>query len=266
MFAISQALAHQQLLIEHLVRVATASMALREAEHLASETPLSAQQLARLRAQVEALDFQSGLAASVVGERGMGYFMFRHAEQFDMTDGGFNQKARAGPGRITRAADCLAYLQLQRDLVAAAREPFPAALDGAGQVEMRLKKLAGDSNVLQRYNLLFTLLIMPAMTTPFEATGRNVAHRDLVLCAISARQYEAARGELPAALADLVPEFLPAVPADPFDGQPLRMVATAEGLTIYSIGSDRKDDGGSDPERKGDPDVVVRIRSSALDM
>jgi hypothetical protein len=190
----------------------------------------------------------------------MGYFMFRHAEQFNLTDGGFNQKASAGPGRITRAADCLAYLQLQRDLVAAAREPFPAALDGAAQVETRLKKLAGDSNMLQRYNLMFTLLIMPAMTTPFEATGRNVAHRDLVLCAIAARQYEHQHGELPAALADLVPEFLPAVPTDPFDGRPLRMIATAEGLTIYSIGRDRQDDGGSDPERKGDPDVVVRVK------
>jgi hypothetical protein len=120
--------------------------------------------------------------------------------------------------------------------------------------------LAGDSNMLQRYNLMFTLLIMPAMTTPFEATGRNVAHRDLVLCAIAARQYEHQHGELPPALADLVPEFLPAVPTDPFDGRPLRMIATAEGLTIYSIGRDRQDDGGSDPERKGDPDVVVRVK------
>jgi hypothetical protein len=52
---------------------------------------------------------------------------------------------------------------------------------------------------------------------------------------------------------------LPAVPADPFDGQPLRFKPTPDGLVLYSIGRDRKDDGGSDPEQKGEPDIVVRI-------
>jgi hypothetical protein len=101
---------------------------------------------------------------------------------------------------------------------------------------------------------------MPATGKSFEATGRNLALRDLVRSAIAARQYQQKHGELPASLAALVPEFLPAVPADPFDGKPLRMVAEGQGLKLYSIGRDQKDDGGSDPQQSGEPDIAVRIK------
>ena len=262
MFEASRALEHQLLLIEHLVRLAMASMALREVEFLLNETQLTDQQLAQLKSHVQALHFQQGQINALQGERGMGYYIFRHAEQFDMTQGDFNHKADPGEGSITRAADCLAYLELQRDMIAAGREPFPEAFAQADQVEMRLKALAGSQNPLEKYNHLFTLLIMPATAKALDATARNLAHRDLVLCALSARQYQQTRGELPATLAALVPELLPAVPADPFDGQPLRMAVTSEGLTIYSVGRDMKDDGGIDPENKFEPDIVVRLKAN----
>jgi hypothetical protein len=48
---------------------------------------------------------------------------------------------------------------------------------------------------------------------------------------------------LPAKLDDLVPQYLPAVPLDPFDDKPLRYDAT-RGL-VYSVGISLKDSGGS---------------------
>ena len=165
------ALSHQMLLIEHLVRLATAGMALREVERLLNEAELTDQQLNRLKAHVQALDFQQGQIRSLYGERGMGYHMFRHSEQFDMAQGDFAKKANAGEGAITRAADCLVYLDLQKELIAAAGEPFPDAFARADQVEMRLKTLAGSRNPLERYNHMFTLLIMPAMNATLQATG-----------------------------------------------------------------------------------------------
>ena len=44
-------------------------------------------------------------------------------------------------------------------------------------------------------------------------------------------------------LVTLVPEFLLAVPADPFDGQPFRYAAAKR--LIYSVGNNGLDDGGS---------------------
>ena len=42
-------------------------------------------------------------------------------------------------------------------------------------------------------------------------------------------------------------DLLPAIPVDPFDGQPLRYVRRDDGVTVYSIGLDEKDDGGLIP-------------------
>jgi hypothetical protein len=42
----------------------------------------------------------------------------------------------------------------------------------------------------------------------------------------------------------LVPTMLPALPIDRFDGQPLRYRIGEDGPMVYSVGSDREDDGG----------------------
>ncbi len=264
MFETSRTLAQQQLLIEHLVRLATAGMALHQTANLLNELPFTGEQLARLRTKVEALDFHQSLVASCQGERAMGYHMFRHPEQFDMSKGDFTNKPNSDRGAVTRPIDCLTYLEFQRETVAAADQPFPAAFDRAALVERQLKELAGTDNVIVRFNHMFTLLMMPATASVFDATASNLAHRDLVLAAIAARQYEQKHGDLPDSLQALVPEFLSAVPTDPFDGQALRFQTTDEGLVLYSIGRDRKDDGGSDPEQKREPDIIVRLKPAGM--
>jgi hypothetical protein len=42
----------------------------------------------------------------------------------------------------------------------------------------------------------------------------------------------------------LIPEFLDKVPTDPYDGKPLRYRRLDDGVVVYSIGRDGKDDGG----------------------
>jgi hypothetical protein len=107
---------------------------------------------------------------------------------------------------------------------------------------------------------MVTLLQVPALGEAFIATARNIAQRDLVLVAIAAERYRLKHGQPPEKLADLVPEFLSAVPTDPFDGQPLRLKADGEQLVFYSVGKDRKDDGGQENENSGEPDVVVTLK------
>lgn len=62
--------------------------------------------------------------------------------------------------------------------------------------------------------------------------------------AVAAEHYRQAQGRWPATLHELVPEFLTAVPRDPQDLQPLRLARLPDGIAIYSIGPDGKDDGG----------------------
>ena len=52
-------------------------------------------------------------------------------------------------------------------------------------------------------------------------------------------------------LEELVPQFLPSVPLDPYDGQPLRYKRLPAGFVVYSIGADGRDDGGKERPVKG---------------
>ena len=70
-----------------------------------------------------------------------------------------------------------------------------------------------------------------------------------LLLAIKAHETE--HGALPEQLAQLVPDYLPRVPKDPFDGKPFRYLRSnvpglpAEAWAVYSIGEDFTDDGGT---------------------
>jgi hypothetical protein len=74
----------------------------------------------------------------------------------------------------------------------------------------------------------------------------------MLMIEFAARAFQEEKGQLPSTLAELVPDFLPAVPEDPFhEGQPLKYRASGEEFTVYSIGPDQKDDGGKSPAKQG---------------
>ena len=66
-------------------------------------------------------------------------------------------------------------------------------------------------------------------------------HQRAISVRIALHRSQLAKGTLPDKLEELVPHWLPAVPADPFDGQPLRWISAGGGL-LYSVGSAWKDD------------------------
>lgn len=91
--------------------------------------------------------------------------------------------------------------------------------------------------------------------------------------ALAIERYRLARGEVPGSLEDLVPEFMEAVPLEPFDGEPLRYIRHEEGgYTLYCIGDDWVDNGGlskeqmaeqtgeADPEEYDWPFTVKRLK------
>ena len=115
---------------------------------------------------------------------------------------------------------------------------------------------------------MFRLRMSRAMElalTPLAFTGRGrlvvVVAAD---AAIAVERYRRKEGKLPQRLDDLVPDFLPQIPTDPFDGRPLRYRVREEEYLIYSVGADRVDNGGhADPELGDiDPDTVFRVRRS----
>jgi hypothetical protein len=98
---------------------------------------------------------------------------------------------------------------------------------------------------------------------------RNTARLRLLICELAITIYQAEHGSAPASLAELTPEYLPAIPLDAFIDQPLVYRRMPTGYLLYSVGTDRIDDGGRpamrllesgdmllDPVMSGDPAVT----------
>ena len=78
--------------------------------------------------------------------------------------------------------------------------------------------------------------------------------RSMGITALALKRYQLRNGHYPSELAQLVPDFVPAVPRDPADGQPLRYRLNSDGtFLLYSIGDDGKDDGGDATPHSGTP-------------
>lgn len=71
---------------------------------------------------------------------------------------------------------------------------------------------------------------------------------DAARTAIELEQYRRKTGSWPERLEQLVPDFLPVIPPDRFDGEPIKYSLIEGRPVLYSIGVDRVDDGGKGPE------------------
>ena len=101
-------------------------------------------------------------------------------------------------------------------------------------------------------NALRPLPVRPSDQRNWEAV---LAYRDGLTVAVALELYHRGNRQYPTALSELTPDLLPRVPLDRADGQPLRYHASAGRFVLYSIGSDRRDDGGRPPIRVGETAV-----------
>lgn len=130
-------------------------------------------------------------------------------------------------------------------------EPFAA-------VDIAFDKLSERiATPLGRMRYVMTGLTLPAIKTCVDAAARVDGSNRCLDAAIAVDQFRRREGRLPETLDELVPDFLPAVPRDPFDGQAIRYVVKQDGYLIYTCGSNRIDDGGVEDEQQ--TDVVIRI-------
>ena len=89
--------------------------------------------------------------------------------------------------------------------------------------------------------LVHTLFSLKAAETYWPNT---LAMLRCAAVGLAVERYRQQFGSWPAALTELTPEFIASVPNDPFDGAKLRYARREEGVCIYSIGRDKRDDGG----------------------
>jgi hypothetical protein len=114
-------------------------------------------------------------------------------------------------------------------------------------IDLELDELMRSRIRLARYFPL--ALLMPALTQAGVQPELVRQRRDALSAAIGLESYRRRVGAWPASLDELVPDFLPALPVDRFDGAPLRYRLFEGRPVLYSVGADGDDDGGRPPQR-----------------
>ena len=90
----------------------------------------------------------------------------------------------------------------------------------------------------------FLRTFIPYMATFAFKEATLEAFLEVTRLGIACKIYKAEHGIFPDSLTQLVPAILPSIPFDPFTGQPFIYKRTDSGINIYSVGSNKKDDGG----------------------
>jgi hypothetical protein len=76
----------------------------------------------------------------------------------------------------------------------------------------------------------------------------DAEHR-LLLTHVALKRFQLTHGDLPDSLTQMVPEYLPAVPQDPFSDGPFIYRREPNGYLLYSVGYNGRDDGGVPSEQ-----------------
>ncbi len=127
----------------------------------------------------------------------------------------------------------------ERDYSGLPREPEPVTVSG-------ILRLVLSRNPVGR---IMVSMIPPALKRAHaeKCAQEWIVSGTRVLMALKA--YKTENGTLPASLDELVPEYIDAVPRDPYDGRPLRY--SGDNRIIYSVGEDLKDAGGAPGDYQG---------------
>ncbi|MDX9911263.1 MAG: hypothetical protein RBS39_05485 [Phycisphaerales bacterium] len=260
LFQLSRQTREVPMLINDLVAIAIAELACNEIQNGLARDPgmLSSEQLERLASAITSWG-EGYPNMQLQGERAV----FGDTLQRTFTDNG------NGSGRIT--AEGFKTVK-ERDifangLVGAVMKPivaagmasraehsraFNAIMDSAERVIAAEPWERDDTELaLMSHESRTDGLRMPLVELFTPSFGKAIwsemhcdTTRHAALIAIALELYRREHGAYPASLDALAPRFLPSVPRDPFDGQPLRYELRDGVACVWSIGADRKDDGG----------------------
>ncbi len=249
---LDQALRNEPIMLAYLVRASVLQLTLLPvweglADHRWSDT-----QLQEIQQRFSQLNFLADLAQTLRGERGLAN------SQTEQMIAGPRSSARGDETvNVRSAARSLGFgphaLLRQNQihinqLFQLAIDPIQAAASNSqGQRPPDLTNFQDQAKSLRTqhpYRVLAGMLV-PALQSVIEKGLQAQVSLDLALVACALERHRLAQGTYPARLELLVPAYLPRLPVDLTDGQPLRYQCGPEGkFVLYSVGLNRIDDGG----------------------
>ncbi len=245
MFALSDALRGEPVLISQLVRIAIHAIGCDTVDKLLPHCDWDDDDLASLETAIGTAEFSKEATRALYGER---VLLLTELDRMTL-----------GPLRGDSKQTALDFF----DQSIAAFDGTPAEIfqyrDQINAFSNQRQKglMAVDSIVLQ---------LLPAVDAVIVATARATARQRFTNAAIAAKRYRLTQGQFPESLSAIPPELLGPTGesasklVDPFDGRPLRYRVESSRIVIYSIGSDEVDDGGDcveKPDAPAPPDMGI---------
>lgn len=134
-----------------------------------------------------------------------------------------------------RLRDKILSLEFFEKFIEASQFPLHEQIDA-------YSKIRGEIDAYSKWHLYLTNYYGLIYTTKVRL--RAFGQLCCAETALAIERYRLKYDALPESLESLVPEFIEAVPLEPFDGQPLRYIRYEDGYTVYTIGEDGVDNGG----------------------
>jgi hypothetical protein len=128
-------------------------------------------------------------------------------------------------------------LQLMNRHIEAAKKP-------THEMVPEIRRLDGELKTFV-VNVRLARAVFLAVKHFGDACARRDALAQCMRVLIAAERFRVKKNRWPTDMSELVPEYLPVVPLDPFDGKPIRFVAWKDGVKAYSIGQDGIDNHGT---------------------
>lgn len=245
---VANSLTAEPLLISQLVRMACWNFIASRLELVLNSATLTDDQLVLLQKMFAEAEQPQTLARAFAGERASGLSLFDAPGGFFLGSQsspktGERMGARMGMGLLKVTGffqkDRSYYLDVMATNVAAAELPYSERFK-AGQQASALTMTRPN-----RFCIMSGLLL-PGLSKAHLRAADYTARIRVARVALAVERHRRAHGgALPESLDQLSPSLLK-LPTDPIDGQPLRFKRFGPGYVIYSIGSDAKDDGGTE--------------------
>ncbi len=122
-------------------------------------------------------------------------------------------------------------------------------LDTLGEIDAKPvgyvpTRLSGGAKPPEQTWFFVSRMLLPAHSRSLITSESHRARLRATATAIAALRFRKANGRWPDALEELVGAYIEAVPKDPFTGRPLVYKVLDDGIAVYSVGENGRDDGG----------------------
>jgi hypothetical protein len=236
--------------ISQLVRMACEGVTITSLERILAQGQVSAHRLAGFQDSLQNEMSEPLLLYALRGERAQHHRMMEAIKtgQLKMSSITASLSSRPPPAGLKGWWEDVSAEMAYREMHAPWLRTFTEVVDvaklPAESQRLKLEPLLASIDKDSRLPLLARATVMTTTGRIPDRFWRQQAHLRCAVVAVAAERYRLAHNRWPESLEQLVPEFLHEVPLDPYDAKPLRYRRIQEGVVIYSIGPDERDDGG----------------------